>query len=245
MLKVILIDDEPKALASLQWELERACEDVAIIGVFEQGTAARDFLSANEVDCIFLDIEMPDLNGFKLLEYFPNRTFSVIITTAFNQYAVKAIKQMALDYLLKPIDESELKDSLEKVRRIQNERFVKQTTSTQLASPLFGFDYEKKVGIPYDGRIVFINPSEILYCEGDGNYCYLILESGNKMFLTQNLKFIEAKVAAFNFFRIHNSYLINLNKIKEYLRNQEKVVLIDGTELPVSRLRKTQFLNQF
>ncbi|SCY37306.1 LytR/AlgR family response regulator transcription factor [Flavobacterium caeni] len=244
MLKVVLIDDEPNALVSLRWELERSCDDVVVLAAFERATEARDFLRDNPVDCIFLDIEMPDLNGFKLLEAFPERPFSVIVTTAFNQYAIKAIKEMALDYLLKPIDEAELKTAIEKARQTKNDKIARESKGKPVpVSPEFGAT--KKIGIPYEGKILFLNPAQITYCEGDGNYCYLFFDSGEKLFVTQQLKAIDAKLVGFNFFRIHNSYLVNMGKIAEYRRQQDVVVLVDGTELPVSRLKKAQFLNQF
>lgn len=245
MLDVIIIDHEPKALQSMAWELQTFCKSVVVVGTFSCAAEAKQYLDSNVVDCIFLDIEMPDMDGFQFLELFPTRNFAVVITTAFNQYAIKAIKEKALDYLSKPIDSDDLMECIDKIKLFKTDSSIHQKLEQTLENLTHtSMLSRKKISISCDGKIIFINPEEIVYCESDGNYCTIILENNDKILITQKLKFMEEKLAEFYFFRIHNSYLINLNKVKEYHKNDEYVVLSNKTKLPVSRLKKALFLDQ-
>ena len=245
MLDVIIIDDEPKALQSMSWELQNFCKSVVVVGTFSSALDAKKYLDSNAVDCIFLDIEMPDMDGFQFLELFPSRNFAVVITTAFDQYAIKAIKEKALDYLLKPIDSDDLMECINKIQLFKTESSIHQKLEQTLESLTHNSNpTQKKISVSYDGKIIFINPDEILYCESDGNYCTLHLENKDKILISQKLKFMEEKLVGFYFFRIHNSYLVNLNKVKEYHKNDEYVVLNNKTKLPVSRLKKALFLDK-
>lgn len=245
MLQVIIIDDETKALKSMAWELENFCKNVIVVGTFSSAREAQEYLNAHEVDCIFLDIEMPDIDGFQFLELFPIRNFAVVITTAFDQYAIKAIKEKALDYLLKPIDSDDLMACIEKIRRYKSETSLQEKLEKTLENLAFSANHsQKKINVSCDGKLIFINPEEIIYCESDGNYCTIFLDNKEKILLTQKLKFMEEKLLGFHFFRIHNSYLINLNKVTEYHKSDEFVVLTNKAKLPVSRLKKSNFLDQ-
>ncbi|MDI1254504.1 MAG: LytTR family DNA-binding domain-containing protein [Flavobacterium sp.] len=245
MLKVVLIDDEPLALQSMTWELEHFCKNVTIVATFSSVVKATEYLSENLVDCIFLDVEMPEMDGFQFLEQFPLRQFAVVITTAFDQYAIKAIRKQALDYLLKPIDSDELIDCIEKVSRAAVKTSFQQTLENTVKNFVNTSNASvKKVSIACNGKIIFINPDDIIYCESDGNYCTLFLENKQKILITQKLKFMEEKLAELFFFRIHNSYLVNLNKVQEYHKSDEFVMLANHVKLPVSRHRKAAFLEK-
>jgi two-component system LytT family response regulator len=245
MIDLILIDDEPSAIKSLEWEIGNFCKNVNIVGSFTNALLAAGFLKKNKVDCVFLDIEMPDMDGFQFLELFPARDFAVVITTAFDQYAIKAIKESALDYLLKPIDSDDLILCFEKIEQQKNgfSANVKLGNSLEklLQSSVFS---QKKISINNDGKIIFLQPDDIIYCESDGNYCTIYLESKEKIVLSQKLKFMEEKLSHLQFFRIHNSYLINLNKVKEFHKTDEYVVLSNQVKIPVSRQKKSTFLDK-
>lgn len=245
MVSIIIIDDEPSAIKSMVWEIEHFCKEVTINGTFTSAAAAADFLKKNQIDCVFLDIEMPDMDGFQFLELFPQRNFAVVVTTAYDQYAIKAIKEKALDYMLKPIDSDDMIECIDKLNKYKNQI----TTNDKLEKTLENFINsnkisQKKISINCDGKLLFINTDEIVYCESDGNYSTIYLENKEKIFLTQKLKFLEEKLIDSFFFRIHNSYLINLNKVKEFHKNDEYVVLTNNTKIPVSRNKKSEFLNK-
>ncbi len=245
MITVIIVDDELSALKSMQWEIANFCDDVTILGSFSNALEAKKFLSENAVDCVFLDIEMPEMDGFQFLDSFKNRNFSVVITTAYDQYAIKAIKEKALDYLLKPIDSDDLKSCIEKIRQHKEEHSIHERLERTLETMVQkNQNHVKKISVSCDGKIIFLNPDDIMYCESDGNYCTIFLENKEKIFITQKLKFMEEKLQDLYFFRIHNSYLINLNKVKEFHKSDDFVVLSNHVKLPVSRNKKSNFLDQ-
>ena len=245
MISVIIVDDEQSALKSMQWEIANFCDDVTILGSFSNALEAKKFLSEHTVDCVFLDIEMPEMDGFQFLDSFKNRNFSVVITTAYDQYAIKAIKEKALDYLLKPIDSDDLKSCVEKIRQHKEEHSIHDRLERTLETMVQKNQSQiKKVSVSCDGKIIFLNPDDIVYCESDGNYCSIFLENKEKIFISQKLKFMEEKLQDLYFFRIHNSYLINLNKVKEFHKSDDFVVLSNNVKLPVSRTKKSNFLDQ-
>ncbi|MFH1121637.1 MAG: LytTR family DNA-binding domain-containing protein [Bacteroidota bacterium] len=245
MIDLILIDDEPSAIKSLEWEIENFCSNVNIVGVFGNAPDAAGFLNKNKVDCVFLDIEMPEMDGFQFLELFPERKFIVVITTAFDQYAIKAIKESALDYLLKPIDTDDLKACFDRIEKQLGSQSINEKLENSLEKLLNSTAFtRKKISITNDGKMIFLNPDDIIYCESDGNYCTVYLESKEKIVLSQKLKFMEEKLAQLQFFRIHNSYLINLNKVKEFHKTDEYVVLTNMVKIPVSRQKKSTFLDK-
>ncbi|MCP9767478.1 DNA-binding response regulator [Lacihabitans sp. LS3-19] len=245
MLNVIILDDESKAIQSLEWELKSFCPKVNVLATFTNPFEAKDYILNNPIDAIFLDIDMPQMDGFHFLEFFPSREFCVVITTAYDQYGIQALKQQAIDYLLKPIDSDDLIKSVEKIREKRSASNIKDMLEDMLLninnSQTLG---PKKVNISCDGKIYFLEPDEILYCESDGNYCNVFLENGQKLFLTQILKQIEEKLPKNLFYRVHNSYVVNLNKVREYQKNEGFLVLTNGKKVPVSRTKKSLFLEK-
>ena len=245
MLDVILIDDEPKAIQNLAWEISNFCINVKVVESFTNANLAKAYLDENDVDCVFLDIEMPGIDGFQFLDLFPNRDFAVVITTAYDQYAIKAIKERALDYLLKPIDSDDLIQCFEKIRTYKKETSLnsklEKTLTDIIRTSQSGI---KKISVSCDGKIIFLMPEEIVYCESDGNYCTIFLEGRDKIFVTQKLKYIEEKLTDDCFFRVHNSFLVNLTKVKEYHKTDEYLVLSNNKKIPVSRQKKASFLDR-
>jgi two-component system LytT family response regulator len=245
MTNVIILDDESKAIQSLEWELKSFCPSVKVLATFTKPLEAKEFIVNNEIDCIFLDIDMPQMDGFKFLEFFSKREFAVIITTAYDQYGIQALKMRALDYLLKPIDSDDLIKAIEKIENQKSNTQLKDILEEMLLNinntqnPT-----TKKVNISCDGKIYFLEPDEIMYCESDGNYCNVLLENGQKLFLTQILKNIEEKLPKNIFYRVHNSFVVNLNKVREYQKNEGYLVLRNGKHIPVSRTKKSLFLEK-
>lgn len=244
MLKAVIVDDEKKAIQGLSWELENFKEDITLVNSFTNPETALEYITKNPIDCLFLDIEMPTMDGFQFLEKIEDRNFAVVITTAYNEYAIKALKNEAIDYLLKPIDTDDLELTIKKIikynyRTSNTDKFERILTS-------FNEKFkQRKITLNTDGKLVFLDPEEILYVESDGNYCTIFTTNDKKLVLTKKLKEVNSILPPEHFFRIHNSYVINLNKIKEYLKTDGYVVIEGQHKIPVSRQRKAEFLEKF
>ncbi|WP_339626497.1 LytTR family DNA-binding domain-containing protein [uncultured Maribacter sp.] len=242
MLQAVIVDDEIKALQSLTWELTNFSDEINVIASFTNPHDALDFLEKNTPDCLFLDIEMPTMDGFQFIQKLTNKNFPVVITTAYNQYALKAIKNEALDYLLKPIDTDDLEETITKIKKFNNKNFSVE----KLEMAMLNFNsrsIHKRITLNTDGKLLFLESDEILYAESDGNYSTIFLTDGQKIVLTKKLKEVNELLPSDSFFRIHNSYIINLNKIKEFLKTDGYVVLKSNHKIPVSRQKKSDFLD--
>ena len=243
--KTIIIDDEEDGRLVLASLLKLYCPKVEVLGMFSSASEGIKGIEEIKPDLIFLDIDMPIMNGFSMLEKLASIDFAVIFVTAYNHYAIKAIKFSALDYLLKPIDEKELTMAVNKCIQErdskENERlsfFIKNQKNdiqalTQMALPI------------RDGYI-FANVNDIVRCEGDGNYTLVLFQNGEKQLVSKTLKEFETNLAHHNFVRIHKSHLINLKYVKKYTRGEGgSVLLTDNTEIEVSRRSKEAFLKLF
>jgi two-component system LytT family response regulator len=188
---------------------------------------------------------MPNGNAFDLLEKFKTINFNIIFTTAYDHYAIKAIKFSAVDYILKPIDPEEL---ITAVKRFEDRAGEKATLDKQFKTLLSNVRPEnklKKVGIPDGDGLIFINLSDIIRCDSDGNYTFFILTSGKKIIASRTLGEYEQMFADDNFFRIHRSHLINLEHVKKYIKGEGGyVVMSDNSQVEVSRRNKTDFLEK-
>ena len=243
MIKAVIVDDEPKAIQSLSWELTSFSDEIEIIKTFSNPEEAIDYLDNNVLDCLFLDIQMPTMDGFQFLEKLTNRDFAVVITTAYNEYAIKALKHEAIDYLLKPIDSDDLNDTILKIKK-HNSRLV---NSSKIEEVLLNFNAKhdkKKITINTDGKLIFIDAESIEFVESDGNYSTIFIEDGQKIVITKKLKEVSLILPETCFFRIHNSFIINLNKIKEFIKNDGYVVMESNHKIPVARQRKSDFLEK-
>jgi two-component system LytT family response regulator len=242
MLEAVLVDDEKKALQSLSWELTNFSDEIHIVASFTDPFEALNYLNTNTPDCLFLDIEMPTMDGFQFIQKLKNKDFPVVITTAYNQYAIKALKNEAIDYLLKPIDSDDLSETIVKIKKFNSKNY----TAERLEKILLNFnsvEKRKKITFNTDGKLVFLENDQILYAESDGNYSTIYLTDGHKIVLTKKLKEVNELLPSDSFFRIHNSYIINLTKIKEFLKTDGYVILESNQKIPVSRKKKSDFLD--
>ncbi|WP_299128235.1 LytTR family DNA-binding domain-containing protein [uncultured Winogradskyella sp.] len=243
MLKAVIVDDEPKAIQSLIWELSNFKEEIEVIKSFTSPEDALKYLADTTPDCLFLDIQMPTIGGFQFLERLNDINFAVIITTAYDEYAIKALKHDAIDYLLKPIDSDDLRDTIAKIKKYGN----RQITTAQLESILLNFNSKfdkKRITINTDGKLLFLDVDDVIYVASDGNYSTLFLKDQKKIVVTKKLKEVDAILPEHYFFRIHNSYIINLNKIKAFIKNEGYVVMDSNHKIPVARQRKSDFLEK-
>ena len=243
-ISAILIDDELNAIRALQYELKAFEDTVEVTAQFNDVYEAQQFLNNNPVDLVFLDIEMPGLNGLDFLNQFPNRDFFVVFTTAHSNYALNAFKLDALDYLLKPIDGEDLQRAIQKVEKaVRNE--LMESRLMAAVDKLNEMDgTPKKVKLAYDGKVVFYDPNEIIHCEAEGNYCHIYLEKNEKLLLTLKLKDLEELLPVHYFYRIHNSFIINLSKVKAFHKGEGSVEMSNKAMIPVSRHKRMEILNK-
>lgn len=238
MIKAILIDDEAICIEALKMKILKASDEIEVIRTYNSALDAVDKIEKLTPDVIFLDVEMPEMDGFGFLEKFPNRTFEVIISTAHDEYAIQAVRQSALDFLLKPVSVSELSTAIDRlIQKLSAKNKVGKAAARKVDAM---FD---KIPIPSLRGITFVAVKDILYMMSEGNYTMIYLESKQKIVSSRNLGDYETMVENLNFFRIHHSTLINLAHIKEYMRGEGgSVILTDGSELDVSKRRKKEFM---
>ena len=245
MIKAIIVDDELGARESLSKMIEKNCKQIEVVAKVDSMLSAFEAITNKEPDLVFLDIEMPNGNAFDLLEKFKTINFNIIFTTAYDHYAIKAIKFSAVDYILKPIDPEEL---INAVKRFEDQAGQKTTLDKQFKTLLSNVRPEnklKKVGIPDGDGLIFINLSDIIRCDSDGNYTFFILTNGKKIIASRTLGEYEQMFADDNFFRIHRSHLINLEHVKKYIKGEGGyVIMTDNSQVEVSRRNKTDFLER-
>lgn len=245
MIKAILVDDEVSCTDVLHWQLETYCPSVKVLCECNSPEDAIEKIKSLQPDVIFLDIEMPGMNAFEMLNVLKPFSFGVIFTTAYNQFAVQAFKEKAIDYLLKPIEKSDLIAAVEKL--MQKE---KTKSSEKMEELLLLFKEQmklsKKVALPTNDGISFLNVDQIVRVESDSNYSYVFLEKGEKVCITKTLKQIEESLEGQPFYRVHQSHLVNLNHIVKYMRDGGGyLVMSDNTTITVARQRKDGFMEMF
>lgn len=246
MIKCILVDDEKNALEMMEWLLKTYCPQVEIVAMCssaEEGIAA---INANKPDVVFLDIEMPKMNGFDMLEQFDKLFFDVVFCTAYDQFAIKAFKYAALNYLLKPVDPDDLKATIE---RIEEKRTV--PTREQFDLLLQNIHQPVKVtpqriALTTGDGLVFVSTQDIIYCEAESNYTHVVLSGGKKILVSKVLKEIDEALSGPDFYRVHSSYLININRIKKFIRGDGGYIVMDNdASINISRNRRQEFMELF
>jgi two-component system, LytTR family, response regulator len=239
IMKAILVDDEAHCTESLDILLRTYCSEVEVIGKYNRPEVALEALNTASFDVLFLDIEMPVYNGFDLLNRVKNKDFDVVFTTAYDQFAVKAFRYSAFDYLLKPIDANELKDCILKLsdKMRQNDLdsqlvLLRSLLSGERRAP-------QKMALPTTQGLEYVELSKIVRCESDSNYTRIYQGDTNPTLICRTLKEVEELLEGTNFARIHHSHLINLDHLRKYVRSDGGyVVMSDGSEITVSRSRK-------
>lgn len=239
--RVMIVDDEEGARESLSNLLEKFVDGVRIVAKSDSIASAMEKIKKYSPELVFLDIEMPFGSGFELLERMKPIDFNIVFVTAYDHYALKAIKFSALDYLLKPVDIEDLK------KAIQKHRNTKKAPPTEnydnLIENLKSEAQDKKIAIPDSNGITFITINEIIRCESDGNYTRIFLSSGKKVLASKTLGEYENMLEGDGFFRVHRGHLVNMSHIHKYLKSEGGVIeMNDGTRVDVSRRKKTAFL---
>ncbi len=241
MLNVIIIDDEKKGRIALKQKLHDYCPQVVVVGEAADGLEGLKLIEKFDVHLVFLDIEMPRMNGFEMLHQLPQHDFHIIFTTAYDQYAIKAIKFSAFDYLLKPVDIEELQAAVAKAEKQQENLTVPKLKV--LEQNLHDKFHLKKIAIPTLEGLLFFNINDIIHLEAQSNYTAIYFHDHPKLIASRTLKDFEELLPADIFFRTHHSHIINLNYIKRYIKGDGgQIELQNGNYVDVARRKKDEFL---
>lgn len=242
MITAVIIDDEPKGRLALRQKLENYCANVSVIGEATDGIDALSVIEKLKPELIFLDIEMPRMNGFEMLNELKEKNFRIIFTTAYDQYAIKAIKYAAFDYLLKPVDIEELKTAIERISNTSTIETKKQAELLQ-QNILNPKKLLNKLAIPTLEGLLFFDINEIIQLEANSNYTIIHFSGKQKITASKTLKDFEELLPPDIFFRTHHSHLINLNYIKKYIKGDGgQIEMQNGNFVDVSRRKKEEFL---
>jgi two-component system LytT family response regulator len=241
MIKTILIDDEQDSTEALALMLGRYCPSVEVLAQFNHSPDALQYLNTHSVDLVFLDVEMPHLNGFELLQQLSASHFDVIFTTAYDDFAIRAFKFNALDYLLKPIG---IADLVAAVERLQFRQFKVDAQLGALRKMRQKPDaLPDKIALPTSQGLDFVEIKAIVRCESDDNYTHVYTTAPMHMLVSRTLKEFEEILSEAGFMRIHQKHLINPAYIKKYVKTDGGyLVMTDNSQLPISRQRKDEVL---
>ncbi|HLS70545.1 MAG TPA: LytTR family DNA-binding domain-containing protein [Chitinophagaceae bacterium] len=245
-IKIGILDDELHSVESLTLHLEELFPDFDIVYKSTKVQEAISKLPEIEIDLLFLDIEMPGMNGFQLLEQIQDRKFDVIFITAYSEYAIEAFKAKAINYLLKPIDEEELENAINKWL----ENYEDSSYSNKIESLI---DYLKKEGmmkskisVPVMDGFEFVEINDIVYCQSNNNYTQIYMRNGDKFIISRTLKGVEEILNAYFFIRVHQSYIINPNYLSKYSRSEGGyLVLLDDIRIPISNAKRSLIVSLF
>lgn len=241
MIKAVIVDDETDAHVVIKKLLEKCSEKIEIIGTATSVETAYKLILNTNPQLIFLDIEMPDGTGFQLLNKFNSPSFDVIFTTAYEHYAIKAFKYAAIDYLLKPIHLEDLENAVN--RFAQNRKLsLKQNRFQVLLDNIASNPYQfQKIALPSVNSYEMVKLKDIVYCKAEGNYTVVQLTNNKQLVVTKLIKWFEEVLPSETFFRIHKSYIVNLNLIVKVEKNEGVVVMENGLSFDIAERLKKDF----
>jgi len=240
MIQALIIDDEMKSQSTLHKLLEKYCSDVEVIGFAHNVQSGILAINKLKPELVFLDISMPDGDGFEILKRVTERNFEVIFTTAYNDYAIKAFQFAALHYLLKPINYLELQNA---VYRYQNNRSaIDMKEKIQILYDSMN-NHHQKIILPTANGLRVIELKQIIYCQADGSYTKFFLTEGESILVSKGLSNFEDILPSDIFCRVHSKHLVNMNFVSKYVKGRAgKIVLLNGSEIDVSESKKSEFL---
>ncbi len=243
LIKSLIIDDEKHCCESLQWQLKKYCPEVEVMDICHHAEAGLQKIEALKPQLVFLDVEMPDMNGFEMLASIPDISFDIIFTTAFDKYAIRAIKFGALDYLVKPIDKDDLRIAVDGFLKRNHRDSMKQLTALLTHIRKSNDLSFQKIAFPTQTSVELVPINNIMSCESSSNYTRVHLNNGQHMIVSKTLKDIEELLDMPPFFRVHHSYLVNLQYAVRYIKGEGGyLVLNNEVSVPVSRSRKEELL---
>ena len=243
ILKAIIIDDEARSRKALQIALKDYCPAVEIVSIAETPEKGIEAILNCKPDIVFLDVQMPGMSGFDLLSHFPEIDFDIVFITAHDHYAIKAIRFSALDYLLKPIQIDELMAAVKKAEEKKNNRHTNWQYKSLYENVRNGHNASGSIAVPTGDGLLFIKTENIIRCQAEGNYIFIYQTGKEKMLITKTLGDIESMLDTKEFFRVHNSHLVNLVHIKKYIKGDGGyVIMSDNSTVDVSRRKKEEFM---
>ncbi|NQV02964.1 MAG: response regulator transcription factor [Bacteroidia bacterium] len=241
-LTTLIVDDELDAVNFIRSIITEYCPKLEIIGTANSAEMGADAIREMKPELLFLDVEMPHGSGFDLLSQFPEKSFDVIFITAFNHYAIQAIKFSAVDYILKPININEFIQAVDKVFEKRNDAIDRHGRYTALLENIRK-NPPTRLAIPTSDGLEFLDTDEIIRIEADRSYCWFHLTNNRKILVSKNLKEFQELLNNRNFFRPHNSHLVNLEHVKKYIRHDgNSAIMADGSQIPISRNNRDLFL---
>jgi two-component system LytT family response regulator len=244
VLKAIIIDDEPDCVKLLALQLKMYCPDVEVVATCTSAEDAFDKIQEHQPTVVFLDIEMPRMNGFQLLEKLNDITFNLVFVTAYDRFAVKAFRYSALDYLLKPIDGKDLLAAVQKAmhRQLPDKQQLSLLKEAH-ASPK---NFPDKIALPFQNGVTFVEVRNIIYCESENNYTRFHSLDGQQYLAAKTLGDIQEILEERNFLRVHRQYLVNLDQITKYVRGEGNyLILSNGKSITVARTQKEKLIQKF
>lgn len=236
----LIVDDEQPNLEGLKLQLIQNCPEVTGIELASSARAAREILNQRKVDVMFLDVNMPNENGFDLLESISDKNFALIFVTAYSDYAVRAFKANAIDYLLKPVDAEELVAAVQKCRG----KLVAESSISGLRRDLSPQSWPSRLTLPHQSGFNIIDTSDIVWIAADGNYCMIHLKGGKSILVSKAIREFEFMLNPDEFFRTHKSALIRLECVQEYSSSDGHYAFMNnGQQVPISRRKLDEFMN--
>lgn len=245
MYTAVIIDDEPNAIVSLNLMIQEfLSEKIKVVDTATSVKEGAEKIKKHKPDLVFLDIEMPNENGFELFKYFESVNFDVIFTTAYAQYGIQAVKCAALDYLLKPVQPMEIRDSLKRLEQKKSSDIPLRQIEMLLANLQPNYD-SNKIAIPTSNGYEMFSVKEILFCEGEGNYSKIHTISGRTITISKTLQWLQETLPAEFFFRIHKSTYVNLGHVRTFDKAAGNILVLDnGTELEVSHRNQSDLVSR-
>lgn len=242
-LKAILVDDEEKALKSLQIKVKRFFPDISILATIQNPVEAVQIIEEQKPDLVFLDIEMPQLNGFDVLQKFEKPNFEIIFVTAYSDYAIEAIQHCAIGYIVKPIDDSELKSAVENALKNRKLKTALEKNKTLIENLKNQQSTDSKIIIPSQKGLDFVKISDIIRCEGDAGYTKIIIQDAKTILSSYSIGKFVKMLTNKNFTLIHRSHLVNLKYVSGYL-NEGYITMENGDRLPISKTNRSEFIEK-
>ena len=244
-MKAIILDDEPDCVKLLALQLKMSCPQIDVIAECTDSIDGLKKIQDLVPDIVFMDIEMPRMNGFQVLEAIGDINFSLVFVTAYDKFAVKAFRYSAIDYLLKPIDTKELQEC---VRKIEKQKKIDQRQIDLLKTQ---YSYPRKtlpdkIALPFQNGVSFVQITDIIYCEADNNYTKFYLKNGQVTLISKTLRDIQETLEERNFLRVHRQFLVNLDQISRYVKGEGNyLIMSNDTTVPVARNQKDKLIERF
>lgn len=244
-LKAILIDDEERARRLLRILLETHCPQVNIVGDADSVPEAVKLIHRTNPDIVFSDIEMPEYSGFELLKFISDIDFMLVFVTAYQEYAVRAFEVSAVDYLLKPVDIELLKKAVRKAEKyLLTEKQASYNIRIKTLKQNLAGEHITRMALPMAEGLMFVESENIMYLIAEGAYTQVVFSDLKKVLVTKKIKYFEENLPPF-FFRSHRSYIVNLNRIRQYIRLGNYIIMDDGFEASLARERKEKFFKLY